>query len=126
MHPLAAPLPKRLRDVAEAAKCHIVQSGDLDHNNCGILAVVGQALHHRTEERLGQARRAVKGFLNGQCSCALGAFDLIPQLVEEQRRIPPVVAVSWPDRTRFRAPGQATSSTHGVNGEDRADPPWSV
>src|SRR5579864_1021329 len=107
MHPLAAALAQRPRDVAEAAKRHVVQPGDLYDDDRGILAVVGKTLHHRAEECLRQPGGAIQSLLDGERPRPLSAFDLVPELVEEHAASPggAVSRFRW-----YARPGAGTSN----------------
>jgi hypothetical protein len=77
-HPQArGPLPKAGQDVSLKAR-------HLRNQHLRVLAVLGQALHHRAEQRLGQPGGAVERLLDGQRSSALRTLDLSPEFVKEQ------------------------------------------
>ena len=60
------------------AKLHTPSANDLDDKGVRVLAILGQALHHRAEQRLRKARGAVERLFDCELPRPLRPFDLRP------------------------------------------------
>src|SRR6266480_1633792 len=81
-------MAKRRGDLGQPAKHMKVEPDDLRDDHVWVLAVLGQALHHRTEQRLREPCRAVQRLFHREHSGALRTLDLSPDLVEQHPRHP--------------------------------------
>jgi len=81
-------MAKRRGDLGQPAEHMMVKPDDLRDDHIWVLAVLGQAFHHRAEQRLGEPCRAVQGLFYCERSGALRTLDLSPDLVEQHPRHP--------------------------------------
>jgi hypothetical protein len=79
---MAPALPESRRDLPEPLQHVVLKPSDLDDKSIRILAVLGQAPHHRAEQRLREARGAVERLFDRELPRAFRPLNLSPQLIE--------------------------------------------
>jgi hypothetical protein len=72
-----------LGNLCQTRPYRLMQSVNLGQDQRRVLPVIGQALHHRTEECLGEACRDIEGFLDCQFAGLFRSLHDIPAFLEE-------------------------------------------
>ncbi len=120
--------PKRRGDFPQAREHVVVQPGDLRDDDLRIFAVLGQAFHHRTEERLWETGGTIEGFFDGELPRTLGAFHLRPELFEQQCPVSPGPCASRARDGGCGACGECLPThillTPGPAGKQLREPGW--